>query len=38
MHYKNIYDKGVKEFTSDKVVLSKEELYDYLKNKNFYKN
>jgi UDP-glucose 4-epimerase len=36
MHYKNIYDKGVKEFTSDKVVLSKEELYDYLKNKNFY--
>jgi len=36
MHYKNIYNDNIKEFTSDKVVLSKEELYDYLKNKNFY--
>jgi UDP-N-acetylglucosamine 4,6-dehydratase/5-epimerase len=37
MHYKNIYNSNVKEFTSDNVVLSKEELYQYLINKNFYK-
>ncbi len=37
MHYKNIYDNGVQEFTSDKVVMSKDELYKYLTNKNFYK-
>jgi len=37
MHYKNIYNTGVKEFTSDKVMISKEELYRYLVNKNFYK-
>ncbi len=37
MHYKNIYDSNVKEFTSDNVVLSKEELYQYLINKKFYK-
>lgn len=36
MHYKNIYDSGVKEFTSDNVVMSKDELRQYLKNKNFY--
>ena len=36
MHYKNIYDKGVGEFTSDKVVMPKEELYQYLINKKFY--
>jgi len=37
MHYKNIYNTGVEEFTSDKVMISKEELYKYLVNKNFYK-
>lgn len=37
MHYKNIYNGDVKEFTSDNVVLSKEELHKYLINKNFYK-
>jgi UDP-glucose 4-epimerase len=37
MHYKNIYNTGVGEFTSDKVMISKEELYRYLVNKNFYK-
>jgi UDP-N-acetylglucosamine 4,6-dehydratase len=37
MHYKNIYETGVEEFTSDKVLLSKEELRQYLINKNFYK-
>lgn len=37
MHYKNIYDNTISEFTSDKVVMSKEELYYYLRNKNFYK-
>lgn len=37
MHYKNIYDKGVKELTSDKVLMTKNELYQYLVNKNFYK-
>lgn len=36
MHYKNIYDSGVKEFTSNNVVMSKDELHQYLKNKNFY--
>jgi UDP-N-acetylglucosamine 4,6-dehydratase len=38
MHYKNIYDKGVFEFTSDKVLLSKGELREYLISKKFYKN
>jgi len=38
MHYKNIYENGVEEFTSDKVLLSKDELYQYLKVKNFYKS
>jgi len=37
MHYKNIYNTGVEEFTSDKVIISKEQLYRYLDNKNFYK-
>jgi len=37
MHYKNIYDKEVSEFTSDKVLLSKEELREYLVSKKFYK-
>lgn len=36
MHYKNIYDKNVKEFTSDKVVMSKDELHQYLINKKYY--
>jgi len=36
MHYKNIYDGDIKEFTSDNVLMSKNELYDYLLNKNFY--
>jgi UDP-N-acetylglucosamine 4,6-dehydratase len=36
MHYKNIYDSNVDEFTSDKVILNKDELYNYLINKNFY--
>jgi len=36
MHYTNIYDKGVKEFTSDNVLLSKGELHKYLIDKNFY--
>lgn len=36
MHYKNIYDAGVDVFTSDKVLMSKDELYQYLSNKNFY--
>jgi len=36
MHYKNIYDAGVDVFTSDKVLMSKDELYQYLINKNFY--
>ena len=37
MHYKNIYNSGVKEFTSNNVMISKDELYRYLVNKNFYK-
>jgi len=37
MHYKNIYNTGVKEFTSDNVMISKDELHRYLINKNFYK-
>ena len=37
MHYKNIYNTGVKEFTSDNVMISKDELHKYLINKNFYK-
>jgi UDP-N-acetylglucosamine 4,6-dehydratase/5-epimerase len=37
MHYKNIYNSGVKEFTSNNVMISKDELYKYLTNKNFYK-
>lgn len=36
MHYTNIYEKGVKEFTSDNVLLSKSELHKYLIDKNFY--
>ena len=36
MHYKNIYNTGVEEFTSDKVMITKDELYRYLVNKNFY--
>lgn len=36
MHYKNIYDAGVDVFTSDKVLMSKDELHQYLINKNFY--
>jgi len=36
MHYKNIYDAGVDVFTSNKVLMSKDELYQYLINKNFY--
>lgn len=36
MHYKSIYDKGVSEFTSDKVLMLKDELREYLINKNFY--
>jgi hypothetical protein len=36
MHYKNIYTNNIQEFTSDKVTLSKEELHNYLINKNFY--
>jgi len=38
MHYKNIYKESIDEFTSDKVVLSKDELYQYLITKNFYIN
>jgi UDP-N-acetylglucosamine 4,6-dehydratase/5-epimerase len=37
MHYKNIYDTGVDVFTSDKVLMSKDELHQYLINKNFYR-
>jgi UDP-glucose 4-epimerase len=37
MHYKNIYNSGVKEFTSNNVMISKDELHKYLTNKNFYK-
>ena len=37
MHYKNIYNSGVKEFTSNNVMISKDELYKYLINKNFYR-
>ena len=37
MHYENIYNSGVKEFTSDDVMISKDELHRYLMNKNFYK-
>ena len=37
MHYKNIYNSGVKEFTSDNVMISKDELHKYLTNKNFYR-
>jgi UDP-glucose 4-epimerase len=37
MHYKNIYNTGVKEFTSNNVMISKDELHKYLINKNFYK-
>ena len=36
MHYKNIYDRGIKEFTSDNVVLNRDELRQYLINKKFY--
>ena len=36
MHYKNIYNNNDFEFTSNNVVLSKEELYVYLNSKNFY--
>ena len=36
MHYKNIYNTSVNEFTSDKVMISKDELHRYLINKNFY--
>jgi UDP-N-acetylglucosamine 4,6-dehydratase len=36
MHYKNIYDADVDVFTSDKVLMSKDELHQYLINKNFY--
>jgi UDP-glucose 4-epimerase len=36
MHYTNIYDIGVKEFTSDSVLLSKSELHKYLIDKKFY--
>lgn len=36
MHYKNIYGENISEFTSDKVVMSKDELHQYLINKNFY--
>lgn len=38
MHYKNIYRNNIKEFTSDNVTLSKEELNKYLINKNYYQN
>jgi UDP-N-acetylglucosamine 4,6-dehydratase/5-epimerase len=38
MHYKNIYNSNVKEFTSDKVVMSKNDLRQYLINKNYYEN
>lgn len=37
MHYKNIYNSGVKEFTSNNVMISKDELYKYLIKKNFYR-
>ena len=37
MHYKNIYNSGVKEFTSNNVMISKDELHKYLMNKNFYR-
>ena len=37
MHYKNIYDTESDVFTSDKGVMSKNELYQYLKSKYFYK-
>ncbi len=37
MHYKNIYNSGVKEFTSNNVMISKDDLHRYLINKNFYK-
>lgn len=37
MHYKNIYNQQVEEYTSDKVLITKNELYNYLKDKNFYK-
>jgi UDP-N-acetylglucosamine 4,6-dehydratase len=36
MHYKNTHNSGIYEFTSDKVVLSKDSLYSYLSSKNFY--
>jgi len=36
MHYKNTHNSGIDEFTSDKVVLSKDSLYSYLSSKNFY--
>lgn len=37
MHYKNTFKAGVNEFTSDSVLISKEDLFLYLKQKNFYK-
>jgi len=37
MHYKNIYNNNDFEFTSNDVIFSKNELYSYLKNKNFYR-
>ena len=37
MHYKNIYNSGVEEFTSNNVMISKDDLHRYLINKNFYK-
>jgi UDP-N-acetylglucosamine 4,6-dehydratase len=36
MHYKNTHNFEIDEFTSDKVVLSKDSLYSYLAGKNFY--
>jgi len=37
MHYKDIYSSNIDEYTSDKVLMSKEELYHYIKSKNFYR-
>lgn len=36
MHYKNVYNSGVGEFTSDSVCMSKLDLFNYLTTKNFY--
>lgn len=38
MHYKNIYNDNILEYTSDKVVMSKDELHKFLINKNYYEN